>query len=372
MKNNINNINNTNNIFNHKLSQRLNFNLETNSQVQLLLTQIDNYKGQWSGNKNLSGQFLKQLTKSIIASSTGASTRIEGSKLNDKEVERIIKEGKLRKISTRDEQEVVGYFEILENVFEDYSKVTFNQRTILEIHSILLKYSEKDTRHRGGYKLNSNQVVAIDNQNQVIGVIFDPASVQDTPIMMKELISWTTQALKSQAIHPILVIANFIFEFLSIHPFKDGNGRASRVLTNLLLLQNGYDFTRFVSHEKLIEEAKTEYYIALRQSSKTWNTPDEDISQWILFILTIFSKQAKMSVDLFNSNDTTQYLSNYQTIIWNLFLQGQTLSRKDIFKATNIPLSTIEHSIRKLLSMNKLDSLGEGRSRRYRVRGGIS
>jgi Fic family protein len=358
----------SNNIFNHKLSKRLNFNLEINSQIQLLLTEIDNYKGQWSGNKKLSGQFLKQLTKSIIASSTGASTRIEGSKLNDEEVERIIKEGKLRKITTRDEQEVVGYFEILENVFEDYSGVTFNERTILEIHSILLKYSEKDTRHRGGYKLNSNQVVAIDNQNQVIGVIFDPASVEDTPIMMKELIKWTIEAFDSKAIHPILVIANFVFEFLSIHPFKDGNGRASRVLTNLLLLQNGYDFTRFVSHEKLVEEEKAEYYIALRKASNSWNTANEDISQWVLFILHIFSKQAKISVDILNSDDTLQYLSDYQAVIWNLFLKGETLSRKDIFNATDIPLATIEHSVRKLLSMDKIEVLGEGRSTRYKIK----
>lgn len=356
----------TANIFNHRLSKRLNFSLEINSKIQLLLTGIDNYKGQWSGNKNLSSQFLKRLTNSIMASSTGASTRIEGSKLNDEDVERIIKEGKLRKIKTRDEQEVVGYFEILENVFDDYAKVEFCERTIKEVHSILLKYSEKDTRHRGGYKLQSNQVVAIDNQNQVIGVIFDPASVEDTPVMMLGLIEWTREALESKAIHPILIVANFVFEFLSIHPFKDGNGRASRVLTNLLLLQNGYDFTKFVSHEKLIEEDKSGYYIALRKASANWNTEKEDISQWVLFILAIFQKQAELSVELLNTEDIELYLSDYQTTIWRLFADYEALSRRQIFELTKIPLATIEHSLRKLVTMKKIIMLGEARSIRYK------
>jgi Fic family protein len=358
----------TDNIFNHKLSKRLDFDLEINSRIQLILTEIDTYKGQWSSSKNLSGQFLKRLSNSIIASSTGASTRIEGSKLDDAHVERLIRDGKLRKITTRDEQEVVGYFEILENVFEGYLQVQFSESTIKQIHSILLKYSEKDVRHRGGYKINSNQVVAIDNQNQIIGIIFDPASPEQTPEMMKELVDWTQNALTSKAIHPLLIIANFIFEFLSIHPFKDGNGRASRVLTNLLLLQNSYDFTKYVSHEKLIEEEKAKYYIALRKSSSHWNTEKEDISDWLLFILNIFKKQAKQAVELINSESPETYLSNNQSKIWQLFLNEDELSRKDIFEKTKIPLATIEHSIRKLVDMNKIVAIGEGRGRRYKIK----
>ena len=357
---------NISNIFNHRLSKRLNFSLELNSSVQLLLTEIDNYKGQWVGSKSLSGQFLKRLNQSIIASSTGASTRIEGSKLDDEEVERLIKDGKLRKISTRDQQEVVGYFEILETVFENYSEVKLSERSIKQIHSILQKYSEKDNRHRGGYKLQSNQVVAIDNDNKVVGVIFDPATVEETPRMMIELVEWVNEGLESKAIHPLLIISSFIFEFLSIHPFKDGNGRASRILTNLILLQNGYDFTKYVSHEKLVEEDKANYYILLRKSSAGWNTDQENISDWVVFILKIFKNQAKQAVALLNSENTEVFLSDTQTTIWNLFEPRKTLNRGQIFELTNIPLSTIEHSIKKLVLMEKLVVIGEGRSRRYR------
>ena len=357
-----------NNIFDNKLTKRLNFSFETNSKIQLLLSEIDNYKGQWVGGSNLSSQFLKRLNKSIIASSTGASTRIEGSKLDDEQVEQLIKDGKLRKIATRDQQEVVGYFEILESVFLDYKNLEFNERTIKEVHSFLLKYSEKDVKHRGGYKINSNQVVAIDNMNQIVGVIFDPASVEDTPRMMQELIVWTTDALKSKAIHPLLVIANFIFEFLSIHPFKDGNGRVSRVLTNLMLLQSGYEFTKYVSHESLIEEEKGEYYIALRKASNNWNTEKEDISEWILFIMNIIKNQAKKAVELKSSEDTELFLSDSQSKIWKLFSSNPTLTRKQIFELTNIPISTIEHSIRKLISMKKIVALGEGSGRRYSIK----
>lgn len=357
----------TNNIFDHKLSKRFNFNLQNNSRIQLLLTNIDNMTGQLSVNNKLSGQFLQRLNQTIVASSTGASTRIEGSKLGDQEIERLIKDGKLRKITTRDEQEVVGYFEVLEDVFENYLKVRFSERSVKQIHSILLKYCQKDTRHRGAYKLQSNQVVAIDNQNQILGIIFDPATVEETPGMMTELINWTNQALETKSIHPILVIANFVFEFLSIHPFKDGNGRVSRVLTNLLLLQNGYKFTKYVSHEKLIEEHKTGYYLALRKASKTWNSDCEDVSDWILFILEIFQKQAIEATKLLNSENGEMYLSSSQDIIWKLFLTNESLSRKEIFNVTNIPLATIEYAIRKLLKMNKIIAIGEGRGRRYKV-----
>jgi Fic family protein len=354
------------NIFYHKFSKRLNFTLEVNSRIQLLLTEIDNCKGQWVGSKNLSSQFLKRLNQSIIASSTGSSTRIEGSKLEDEEVERLMKEGKFRKIATRDQQEVVGYFEILENVFEEYSKVEFSERAIKEIHSTLLKYSEKDVRHRGGYKLQSNQVVAIDNQNQIIGVIFDPASVEETPKMMYYLVEWTIKAFESKSIHPILIIANFIFEFLSIHPFRDGNGRASRVLTNLLLLQNGYEFTKYVSHEKLIEDRKPNYYTSLRKASKGWNTETEEISDWVIFLLEVLKDQAKQAVELLNSEDTEMFLSDSQMIIWKLFNSQETLSRKQIHDQTKIPLSTIENSVKKLVKMNKLLVIGEGRATRYK------
>ena len=356
-----------NNIFNHKFTKRLNFSLETNSKIQLLLSEIDNYKGQWTGSLKVSNKYLKMLSQSIIASSTAASTRIEGSKLTDNEVETLLKEGKLRKVLTRDQQEVAGYIEVLESVFVDYSSLQFSERVIKEVHSIILKYTQKDAKYRGVYKTQSNQVVAVDAHNHVIGVLFDPATVEETPKMMIELIDWTLNAFDSNSLHPLLIIASFVFEFLSIHPFKDGNGRVSRVLTNLLLLQNGYEFTKYVSQEALIEEVKNEYYLSLRLSSKNWNTDLEDISHWILFMLDIIRKQAVKSSDI-RANESLDFtLNEVQTIIWNLFLEESILSRKIINEKTSIPLSTIEHVLRKLISINKITAHGEGRSRSYRI-----
>lgn len=353
-------------IFQHRLSKRLLFDLETNSMIQSLLSQIDTHKGEIVGSSKLSGQFLKRLNQTIIASSTGASTRIEGSNLSDKDVERLIREGKLRKIATRDEQEVVGYFEILENVFDEYDSVSFDEKTIKQIHSILLKYSQKDTKHRGQYKSQSNQVVAMDVDNNIVGVIFEPASVDSTPSMMIDAIQWASLLLESKQIHPLLVIANFVFEFLSIHPFKDGNGRVSRVITNLLLLQSGYEFTKLVSHEKLIEEDKAQYYINLRKSSQKWNTLEEDVSDWIIFFLEIILKQSNEAKDLLECGEDIQlFLSNKQLAVYNALVEDEELSSSDLHKITGISQSTVKQALNKLMGMNKVRSFGQGRATRY-------
>jgi Fic family protein len=351
----------------HRLSRRLVVDLENGGKIQRLISNIDSLNKEWEMISNLSPQFLENLETNTIISSTGSSTRIEGSKLTDEQVELYLRQAKIRKLETRDQQEVAGYLEMIQTVFDEYERIDFNELTIKQAHSVLLKYSQKDDKHRGAYKTQSNQVVAVDDEGKVIGIIFDPSTAEDTPNEMAELVDWTQTALKNNIIHPIIVIANFVFEFLSIHPFKDGNGRLSRILTNLLLLKKGYSYVKYISNERLIEKSKVDYYLVLRKTTNTWKTENEDLTPWLLYILDIFEKQAKMAIEQVQASKFENLLSESQLKVWHLFLERKILGRKEIAETTELPLKTVENVINKLLKLNKIQRIGEGRASKYKL-----
>ncbi|NCA93426.1 Fic family protein, partial [bacterium] len=247
---------------NNKFYKRLIIEDPLDSQkIQNTIAEIEKLSGMWTAGVKLAPQILNVLKRSTIITSTGSSTRIEGSKLTDKEIERLFSTGlKVKKFSTRDEQEVAGYKELLENIFNSYEAIKFNESAIKHFHKELLKYSDKDQKHLGEYKFGDNSVVATDKDGAVIGLIFEPTKPHLTAKEMQELLAWTEEAFRERIFHPLLVIASFIMEFLAIHPFQDGNGRTSRVLTNFLMLKYGYDYMPYISHEKLIEDNKDRYY----------------------------------------------------------------------------------------------------------------
>src|SRR3989344_6476866 len=228
-----------------------------------LINQIDELKGQWIGGVKLNPQALGRLKRWTLITSSGASTRIEGSKMSDEEVEAFIRGLKTQKFSDRDKQEVKGYYELLENTFNSWQHIPFTESTIKHFHKELLKYATKDERHRGEYKKTENKVEMFDASGKSIGVLFETSPAYLTPKHMSELGDRTNEALAVKKNHPLIVIGSFLVEFLAIHPFQDGNGRLSRVLANLLMLRAGYAYIPYVSHEKLIEDNKADYYVAL-------------------------------------------------------------------------------------------------------------
>ncbi|KKR07892.1 MAG: Filamentation induced by cAMP protein Fic [Parcubacteria group bacterium GW2011_GWC2_39_14] len=350
-----------------KFSKRLSFSPKITHRIYGLISQIDELKGQWKMGTNLSPQTLGMLKRSVIVTSSGASTRIEGARLTDEQVAKLLKGLKIKKLITRDEQEVAGYAELLTNVFDSYNKLVLSESTVKHFHSELLKYSEKDTRHRGEYKLGSNRVEAKDEGGNLIGVLFDPTPPHLVGKEMNELLEAAQDLLDRKEIHPLIIIGNFIFEFLSIHPFQDGNGRTSRVLTNLLLLKNGYEYVPYVSHEKLIEDNKNEYYIALNKSQKTWKTNKEDISPWLLFFLSILLKQTHIAIGLLSKESIENLLSEKQLAVWH-YMSGHEISTpKELRGKLKIAGPTVVQILNKLLEMKKIERIGRGRATRYKL-----
>lgn len=352
-----------------RLSRRLNLSAERTEALYTVLSEIDAIKNAFQLTDKLLPQTIARLTHSVIVTSTGASNRIEGNRLSDEEVEALYRNLRIRRFKTRDEQEVAGYLEMLERILESYAEMPLSESLILQLHRDMLKYSDKDERQRGAYKFGPNRVEAKDQSGNVVGVIFDPTPPHLTPKETQELVAWYGWADQEHFKHPLIRIGNFAFEYLAIHPFQDGNGRTSRLLTNLLLLRAGYMFTGLVSHEKLIEQQKAEYYLTLNKTQSSWKTDAEDIYPWMTYFLEIVKAQAKAALTIIQEDQTEHLLSEKQLALWQ-WVQTRNepaFSRKDAIEALGFPARTIEAAIKKLLEMKRLDRIGEGRGTRYRV-----
>jgi Fic family protein len=336
------------------------------SEIWSKIAKIDEIKGRWTGGVNLSPQILSRLKKSVLITSAGASTRIEGAKLTDEEIEKLIQGVKPGKWESRDEQEARGYYELLKNVFDSWRTISFGEGVIKHLHKELLKYVGKDERHRGEYKKIENTVSMLDDKGNVIGVVFKTVPAYLAPKKMQELADWTKKTLKENKIHPLLITGNFIVEFLQIHPFQDGNGRLSRVLTNLLLLKQGYLYMPYISHEKIIEDNKNDYYIALRRSQKSFETENESISVWLDFFLGVLLKQSEMAIVLLGTEQTEKLLSPKQLLVWNYMHNVIEAAPSEIAEKTQVARPTVNQALVKLLKMHKIEKIGFGRGTRYR------
>ena len=331
------------------------------------IAKIDELKGQWISGARLSPQVLGRLKRSVLITSTGASTRIEGARLADADIEKLMRGINIQKFTNRDKQEAKGYYELLENVFNSWKNLKFNENAVKHFHQELLKYVDKDKSHRGEYKKSENKVHMIDEAGQSIGILFDTAPAYLTPGQMRDLMEWTQKSLAENKYHSLLVIGNFLVEFLKIHPFSDGNGRLSRVLTNLLLLQAGYLYMPYVSHEKLIEDNKPDYYVALRRSQKTIGSKKENIIDWLDFFLDIVLRQSQMAVELLSKENIEKILSEKQLIIWQYIEKVKETSTGDIIENINIARPTVKQALEVLLKLKRIERIGLGRSTRYRI-----
>ena len=268
--------------------------LQITPELLNLIARIDEFKGAWRAFGTLAPERLSALRRVATIESIGSSTRIEGSKLSDREVERLLSNLEIQSFATRDEQEVAGYAELMQLVFESWRDIRISENHIKQLHQTLLRLSDKDERHRGNYKTHPNHVAAFDENGKQIGIVFQTASPFDTPRLMSELIAWVEEQRATGHLHPLLIIAIAVIVFLEIHPFEDGNGRLSRALTTLLLLQTGYAYVPYSSLESVVEQNKEAYYLALRQTQGSIRTDAPDWQPWLKFFLRALAEHRKL------------------------------------------------------------------------------
>jgi Fic family protein len=258
-----------------------------------LISELDEFKGAWRALRTLAPERLSALRRVATIESIGSSTRIEGSKLSDREVEALLSNLEIKLFDSRDVQEVAGYAETMEQVFAAWPEISLTENHIKQLHRDLLRHSQKDEHHRGRYKTQSNSVAAFDEAGNQVGVVFETATPFDTPRLMTEAVDWARAGVEDKELHPLLLTAVFIVVFLEIHPFQDGNGRLSRILTTLLLLRAGYVYVPYSSLESVIEQSKEAYYLALRQTQGTIRTEAPDWQPWLVFFLRSMQQQMR-------------------------------------------------------------------------------
>ncbi len=344
-----------------------------NQDLLQLIAELDEFKGKWELLKTLSPERLQQLRKVATIESIGSSTRIEGAKLTDLQVETLLSNLTSTAFKTRDEQEVAGYAEAMDTVFQAFDDLRITENHIRQLHQILLKHSTKDERHRGTYKKLSNSVVASDEQGVEIGVVFETTTPFDTPGEMEALVAWTSKAIDEASMHPLLIIAVFNVVFLAIHPFQDGNGRLSRILITLMLLRAGYDYVPYASLESIVEENKDLYYKALRRTQTTLNSESPDWEPWLGFFLRCLKKQKnnlsfkleKGKAEQLTNSDTDLPTLSVQVLL--LFGKHDRLTIAEMVELTGANQNTLKVRLRELVKAGRIRRCGKGRGTWYCV-----
>lgn len=331
-----------------------------------LIAEIDEFKGGWRAYQNLAPERLAALRHVATVESVASSTRIEGVKLSDRQVEALLQNLQQGQFSTRDEQEVAGYAEVMQLIFESYSSIPLTENHIKQLHSLLLRYSDKDHRHRGAYKTLANNIAAFDANGHALGIIFETTSPFDTPLQMQDLVEWVNQAFKDQILHPLLIIAIFTVRFLAIHPFQDGNGRLSRILTTLLLLKAGYVYVPYSSLESVIENNKDGYYLALHRTQATLNQEQPQWQAWLTFFLRSMKKQKdNLLKKVERERHFLQALPQLAIDILELIKTNGRITTAEIIMATQANRATVRKRLEDLVRSNLILQHGKGKGTWY-------
>ncbi|SMN13835.1 filamentation induced by cAMP protein Fic [Bathymodiolus heckerae thiotrophic gill symbiont] len=330
-----------------------------------IITEIDEFNGGWKVQNNLNPDFLTHLRHVATIESIGSSTRIEGSKLTDNEIESLLSEVTKQSFTHRDEQEVVGYSEIMETIFSNFEHIEISENYIKQLHIILLRHSNKDVRHRGEYKKHSNSVEAFDELGKSLGVVFETTSAFDTPQKMQELVYWTKESLSEKSHHPLIVIAIFNLVFLAIHPFQDGNGRLSRGLVSLLMLKSGYGYIPYSSLESIVEKNKDGYYLALQRTQKTLKSKT-DWLPWLNFFFRSLKRQKDHLQTKTNNAEKYSHLAQESVIIMQHLDKYNRITIADASSLiTTISKPSIKNRLSELVKLGLIVRNGKARGTWY-------
>ena len=350
----------------NKMKTILDFNSSVYQQISQQLSIIDSFKGTWKTIEGQQSKYLKELRKIATIESIGSSTRIEGATLTDEEVKTLLKSVKISRMQSRDEHEVVGYYEALQIILESYADIDLEEGYIHQLHGILLKYSDKDQRHKGKYKSLSNKVVA-NYPDGTHKTIFRTTEPHLTSTEMQGLIVWINERLSKKDMHPLMITAAFVYEFLSIHPYQDGNGRLSRLLTSLLLIKQDYRFIQFVSFENVIETKKEGYYKALMEGQKNRDKRTERIDSWVVFFLDCLielTRRLDVKYAIYSKLKTV-LIGRQQSILEYIKEQKTVRISELVTKLDGLSRNTLKKDLAFLVREGLILKTGEGRGVRY-------
>ena len=331
----------------------------TNSIVNKL-NKIYEIRGQTVSYQAEATEVLERLTEVAKIQSTDASNRIEGIYTTDSRLKKIV-ESKVEP-HNRSEAEISGYRDVLKLIHENYTYMPVSKNTILAMHKQLFEYTGDSWG--GQFKDTNNQIITkyADGSEEIR---FTPSAALITPELVEQLCTAYDQAVERSDFSPLILAGAFIFDFVSIHPFKDGNGRMSRLLMLLTLYKTGFDVGKYISLEKIIEETKPSYYETLKQSSAGWNDNQNDYEPFLDYFLGVIVKAYRLFEERLGIVGH-QSLSASKLVIKILRQELRPLSMSELSeKIPQFSKITIQRTVRKLRDEQRIEMIGKGKNTKY-------
>lgn len=333
----------------------------SNSNIINLISKIHEYKGKQSYLLDTKKDTVATLLKIAKIQSTSSSNKIEGIYTTDKRINGIVNY-KLEP-KNRNEEEIAGYRDVLSLIHENYNFIDINQNTILQLHRDLYKYTGYSY---GGKFKNSQNYIKEENENGEKKIRFIPLSSVETPIAIENLCKNYNELVNNESYDLLVLIPIFILDFVSIHPFNDGNGRMSRLLTLLLLYKADYMVGKYISIEKIIEETKDSYYDTLEKSSVKWHNNENDYSYFVEYYLGIILnayKEFDSRINIFENKKITAYDRIIDIFKNNIIPIDKAFI---INKCPDLSETTIERILSRLLKEDKIIKISGGRYTKYK------
>ena len=329
-------------------------------EITALLSAIHEFKGKQELYLNAKPDVLNALMEVAKVQSTTSSNRIEGISTTDVRMRELMSQKTIPR--NRNEQEIAGYRDVLKTIHESHDFISITPNILLQLHRDL--YSKLPQGIGGHWKLNDNVIEETDATGNT-SVRFRPASAVETPAAMDSLCAAYRRAVDEARFDPLMLIPMFIFDFLCIHPFHDGNGRMSRLLTLLLLYRSGFLVGKYISVEMLIEESKSDYYEALQASSINWHENGCDMSPYVKYTLGIILK-AYRELESRVERLVSARMSKADRIraVVNETL-GKVTKRDILVKCPDISTSMVELTLKALLDEGVIRKIGNGRASAY-------
>lgn len=329
------------------------------SEILGLVAQIHEYKGRQELYLKQKPAVLKKLVEVAKIQSTEASNKIEGIVTTSTRIKALYLEKTTPR--NRDEQEITGYRDVLNTIHDSYEYIPLTSSYILQLHRDLYKYSEKSI---GGRFKNTQNYIAETYPDGIQKVRFMPLEPYETPYAIDAICESFNRAVDSCDINTLILIPCFINDFLCIHPFNDGNGRMSRLLTALLLYRSGYVVGRYISIESKIEETKSRYYDVLEQSGIGWHEGKNDPTPFIKYILGIILsayRDFESRVDLFDEK-----LSAFELVRRAIYEKIGKFTKSEIMELVpSVSKTSVENSIKKLVDEGTVVRHGTGKATFY-------
>ena len=321
-----------------------------------LLAQIHEYKGE---SANVQEDELTHLIEIARIQSTEASNRIEGIYTSDERLQQIVKDKTTPR--NRSEKEIAGYRDVLATIHENHKYIPVRPSMILQLHRDLYKFSGMNMG--GAYKISDNVISEEDAQGNKY-IRFQPVSAWETSEAVEQLCCAYSNLCNSGQYDPLLMIPVFVLDFLCIHPFNDGNGRMSRLLTLLLLYRAGYNVGKYISIEKLIERTKNSYYDELQHSSLRWHEEENDYIPFVTYQLgVILAAYREFSERVKIVTENTKKPNRVRDIIKGHY---GTLTKAEIMQqCPDISQTTIQRALNELVKSAEIIKVGGGRYTSY-------